>query len=112
MNNMNDIHEHYEQFIDHQQDIANAHLCDTEPEYRFFTFEVVETRIEIQKRTKYFRIEADKLEGQTLTEMVGNHLTSDEFYDFVNNYGHFIKDSGEYILEDVQEITGNVWEEA
>lgn len=99
------------EYLDHQQDIANAHLCDTEPTYRYFTFEVVETRIEIQKRIKYFRIDSEYMEGQPLSDMVGSHMSSDEFYDFVNNNGHFIKDYGDTILDDVQEITGNVWEE-
>lgn len=83
---------------------------ETETTYRYFTFEVIETRIEVQKRWKYFRIEADNLEGQTLAEMVGNHMTSDEFYDHINNNGEFIKDEAEYLVEDVQEITGHVWE--
>jgi hypothetical protein len=83
---------------------------ETETTYRYFTFEVIETRIEVQKRWKYFRIEADNLEGQTLAEMVGTHMTSDEFYDHINNNGEFIKDEAEYLVEDVQEITGHVWE--
>jgi len=83
---------------------------NTETKYRTFTFEVIETRIEIQKRWKYFRIDENCFHGETLEELVGNHMTSDEFYDFVNNNGHFIKDEAEYVLEDVQEITGHVWE--
>lgn len=98
------------EYADYQQDIANSHLCDTEPQYRYFTFEVIETRHEVTKRTKYFRIEAESLDGETLPAMVGNHMTSDEFYDFVNNNGEFIKDYAESLVEDVQEITGNVWE--
>ena len=83
---------------------------DTETTYRYFSFEVIETRIEIRKCYKDFRIEPDALNGETLETMVGNHMTSDEFYDFINNHGHFIKDSTKNILEDVQEITGHVWE--
>jgi hypothetical protein len=83
---------------------------DTETTYRYFSFEVIETRIEIQKRYKDFRIETSAMGDKTLEELVGNHMTSDEFYDFINNNGEFIKDSAEYILEDVQEITGHVWE--
>jgi hypothetical protein len=83
---------------------------DTETTYRYFTFEVIETRYEVTRRTKYFRIDNERVNGDKLADIVGNHMTSDEFYDFINNHGHFIKDSAENIIEDVQEITGHVWE--
>jgi hypothetical protein len=113
MSNINNIMNGlYGQYIDHdhQQDIANSHLCDTEPTYRYFSFEVIETRIEVTKRYKDFRIDANAMDGETLEQLVGKHMTSDEFYDFINNNGEFIKDYAEYLLEDVQEITGHVWE--
>jgi hypothetical protein len=98
------------QDIDHDQDLANAHLCDIEPQQRYFTFEVIETRYEVSRRTKYFSIDNESVNGDKLADIVGNNMTSDEFYDFVNNNGHFIRDEAEYLVEDVQEITGNVWE--
>jgi hypothetical protein len=113
MSNINNIMNGlYGQYIDHdhQQDIANSHLCDTEPTYRYFSFEVIETRIEVTKRYKDFRIDANAMNGETLEQLVGKHMTSDEFYDFVNDNGEFIKDYAENITEDVQEITGQVWE--
>ena len=97
------------QDIDHDQDLANAHLCDTEPQQRYFTFEVIETRYEVSKRTKYFRIDNECVNGDKL-EDIRKGMTNDEFYDLVNNHGHFIKDEAEYLAEDVQEITGDVWE--
>jgi hypothetical protein len=113
MSNINNIMNGlYGQYIDHdrQQDIANSHLCDTEPPQRYFTFEVIETRYEVTRRTKYFRIDNERVNGDKLADIVGNHMTSDEFYDFVNDNGEFIKDYAENITEDVQEIVGNVWE--
>lgn len=83
---------------------------ETETTYRYFTFEVIETRYEVTRRTKYFRIDNECVDGDSLSNIVGNHMASDEFYDFVNENGEFIKDYAENITEDVQEITGQVWE--
>ena len=102
----------YGQYIDHdhQQDIANAHLCDTEPVYRYFSFEIIETRYEVTKRHKNFRIEESALDAKSLDDIIGKHLSNDEFYDFINNNGEFIKDYAENLAEDIQEIAGQVWE--
>lgn len=107
---MSIIDEHYNEYIDHQQDIANANLCDTEPEYRYFTFEVIETRYEVDKRTYTYRINAECLENQTLADMVGNHLTSNEFFDFVDINGDVVKEDKDTIANEYHQLVGNVWE--